>query len=81
MPLNIRDDEVDALAVKVQAIAGARTKTDAVRLALEHEIERNRRRTPLRERLAAAKAVAQRIGPADPALDMKAFTDAQWDDA
>jgi antitoxin VapB len=33
MPLYIRDDEVDALAVKVQAVTGARTKTDAVRTA------------------------------------------------
>jgi antitoxin VapB len=79
MPLYIRDDEVDALAVKVQAVTGARTKTDAVRIALQHEIERNRRRTPLRERLAAAKAIAQQIGPVDPAFDMKAFTDALWD--
>jgi antitoxin VapB len=79
MPLYIRDDEVDALAVEVQAITGARTKTDAVRIALQHEIERNRRCTPLRERLAAAKAIAQQIGPVDPAFDMKAFTDALWD--
>ena len=79
MPLYIRDDEVDALAVKVQAITGARTKTDAVRLALQHEVERNRRGTPLRERLAAAKAAAQQIGPVDPAFDMKTFTDALWD--
>lgn len=79
MPLYIRDDEVDALAVKVQAMTGARTKTDAVRLALLHEIERNRTRTPLRERLAAAKAAAQQIGPVDPGFDMKAFTDAMWD--
>ena len=79
MPLYIRDDEVDALAVKVQAITGARTKTDAVRLALQHEIERNRARKPLRERLGAAKAAAQRIGPVDSAFDMKAFTDALWD--
>ncbi len=79
MPLYIRDDEVDALAVKVQAITGARTKTEAVRLALQHEIERSRGRTPLRERLAAAKAAARQIGPVDAAFDMKAFTDALWD--
>lgn len=80
MPLYIRDDEVDALAVKVQAMTGAPTKTEAVRLALQHEIERNRKATPLRERLAKAQALAQEIGPLDPAFDMKAFTDSLWDE-
>ena len=37
MPLFIRDDQVDDLASRLQAMTGARTKTEAVRLALEHE--------------------------------------------
>jgi antitoxin VapB len=78
MPLYIRDDEVDALAVKVQAATGAPTKTEAVRLALRHELERSRERRPLRERLAPAQAAARRIGAADAEFDMKAFTDAMW---
>ena len=40
MPLFIRDDQVDDLASRLQAMTGARTKTEAVRLALEHEIKR-----------------------------------------
>jgi antitoxin VapB len=79
MPLYIRDDEVDALAVKVQAMTGAPTKTEAVRLALQHELERNRKAAPLRERLAKAKALAREIGPRNPDFNMKDFTDALWD--
>ena len=78
MPLYIRDDDVDALAVKVQAITGAPTKTEAVRLALQHEIARNRKGTPLRERLAKAKALAESIGVRDPSFSMKTFTDEMW---
>ncbi len=80
MPLYIRDDDVDALAVKLQTIIGAPTKTEAVRLALQHEIARNRKATPLRERLVEAKALAQSIGPREPAFDMKAFSDEMWGD-
>jgi antitoxin VapB len=79
MPLYIRDAEVDALAAEVQALTGAPTKTEAVRLALRHEIERHRKATPLQQKMQGAKALAQAIGPVDGAFDMKAFTDALWD--
>ena len=79
MPLYIREDDVAALAVELQAMTGASTKTEAVRLALQHEIERHRKSTPLRERLAKATALAEAIGPVDPAFDMKVFTDALRD--
>ena len=65
---------------QAQAMTGARTKTEAVRLALQHEIARNRKATPLRERLAQAKELAQSIGPHDPAFDMKVFTNGMWGD-
>jgi antitoxin VapB len=78
MPLYIRDDDVDALAVRVQEITGARTKTEAVREALRHEIERTLARLPLRERLAAVIAKARLLGPGDPDFDMKAYSDEMW---
>ena len=78
MPLYIRDDEVDKLAAEVQALTGARTKTDAVKTALRHEIERVRRRAPLSERLEPIWAIVDAIGPVDPDFDMKAFTDEMW---
>ena len=40
MPLYIRDTDIDALAAKVQEALKVPTKTEAVRLALQHELQR-----------------------------------------
>lgn len=50
MPLNIRNEEVNRLAEKL-ASRQRLNKTDAVRLALEHELRRLDEAMPLRERL------------------------------
>jgi len=50
MPLNIRSEDVNELAEKLAARTH-RTKTDAVRLALENELRRLDAAVPLRERL------------------------------
>ena len=78
MPLYIRDDEVDALADKVKALTGARTKTDAVKAALLHELERLGKRAPLLERLTPVWAMVDEIGLLDDDFDMKNFTDEKW---
>lgn len=78
MPLYIRDDDVDALAAKVQAALGARTKTEAVRLALEHELQRQRSKKTFEEKIADALALADRIGPSDPDFNEKEFMDEMW---
>lgn len=80
MPLYIRDDEVDALATKLQRETNAPSKTEAVRTALLHELERNRARKPLRDRIAVLQAKYAALGPSDPNFDMKAFTDEMWED-
>ncbi|KUM24236.1 histidinol dehydrogenase [Mesorhizobium loti] len=81
MPLYIRDDEVDALATKLQRETNASSKTEAVRTALLHELERNRARKPLRERIAVLQThAAAALGPFDPDFDMKAFMDEMWED-
>lgn len=86
MPLYIRDDEVDALAVKVQQLTKARTKTEAVRLALEHELEHLKAASPPGEPFGKAiamidairaEAAAQGLSGTDD-FDMKAFTDEMW---
>ena len=41
MPLYIRDDRIDDLAARLQAVSGARTKTETVRVALERELARH----------------------------------------
>jgi antitoxin VapB len=78
MPLYIRDDNVAVLARKLQGLSKARTVTDAVRDALEHEIERIRNATPPSARLAKSIAMAEAMGPVDPGFDMKKFTDEMW---
>lgn len=76
MPLYIRDDEVDALATKLQDVTGARSKTEAVRIALVHELERTRDTMPLMERIATLqKRLEDELGPMDPDFDMKKFSD------
>jgi antitoxin VapB len=42
--------------------------------------EQSARLLALQERLARAMALADAMGPNDPDFDMKAFTDAMWDD-
>ncbi|TIS88125.1 type II toxin-antitoxin system VapB family antitoxin [Mesorhizobium sp.] len=80
MPLYVRDDDVDALAVELQKLTKARSKTEAVRLALEHEIARLRASVPLRERIAKLQERAAAIGLPNPNFDMKKFTDEMWGD-
>jgi antitoxin VapB len=81
LALFIRDPEVDVLAEQVRAITKAKSKTEAVRAALEARLAEARRAQPLRDRLGRAKALADAVGPSDPNFDMKAYTDALWDEA
>ena len=50
MPLNIRNEEVNELATKLAARKHI-TKTEAVRLALERELQRTDEEIPLLERI------------------------------
>jgi antitoxin VapB len=50
MPLNIRNEEVNALAGELAARKHI-SKTDAVKLALQNELRREDEALPLRERL------------------------------
>jgi antitoxin VapB len=80
MPLYIRDDEVDALAAKLQRETQARSKTEAVRTALLNELERHRAKIPLRDRIIRLQEEAKKIGLPNPDFDMKKFTDEMWED-
>ena len=81
MALFIRDSDVDALAEEVRKLTKARTKTEAVRRALQAQLAAARRAQPLRERLARSKALADAMGPSDPDFDMKRYTDEMWGDS
>ena len=63
MPLYIRDNDVDALAVQLQKAMKAPSKTEAVRTALANELERNRARTPLMERIKKLQEEVRDLGP------------------
>ena len=78
MALFIRNAEVDALAEEVRKLTKAKTKTEAVRRALEAQLAQARRGAPLEDRLARAKALADALGPSDSGFDMKAYTDEMW---
>ena len=78
MPLYVRDDDVDALANELQKLTKARTKTEAVRKALQHELSLVRNAIPIEDRLAEVMAMADAMGPGDPNFDMKAYMDEMW---
>jgi len=80
MALYIRDNEVDVLARQVQDATNAPSKTEAVRIALQNELERVRKAEPLRERIRKLQDAARAMGPGDPNLDLKAYMDDMWGD-
>ncbi|MBV1686427.1 type II toxin-antitoxin system VapB family antitoxin [Novosphingobium sp. G106] len=80
MALYVKDDEVDRLADRVATLHRV-SKTEAVRRALMHELEREGVASPLVERgMAFVRALRKRAGegagqPAD-----KAFIDSLYSD-
>lgn len=75
MALYIRDNEVDVLARQVQDATNAPSKTEAVRIALQNELERVRKAVPLEVRIGQIQDAVKTMGQEDPDFDMKAFTD------
>ncbi|AEG05109.1 type II toxin-antitoxin system VapB family antitoxin [Sinorhizobium meliloti] len=81
MALYIKDPTVDRMAEKLQERLGVRTKTDAVRIALQHELDRVEDEIPLREKLAALRQQARdRLGPPVHGIDMKKLMDELWEE-
>lgn len=78
MSLYIRNPEVDALAAELQRVTRARTKTEAVRSALQHELRRAQAALSFDVRNADVMRMADALGDTDAAFDMKAFTDKMW---
>ena len=80
MALYVRDEDVDRLAGEVQRALGTKTKTEAVRLALQRTLDEKKKEIPLMDRLKAIQAEARRLGNPDPDFDEKAYTDMMWGD-
>ena len=79
MALYIRNEEVNALAEKVKETIGARNKTEAVRTALQFQLEAEQKKKPLLEQMKEIQAKADELGEVDPNFDMKQFTDEMWE--
>ncbi|MEP7453361.1 type II toxin-antitoxin system VapB family antitoxin [Phyllobacterium sp. SB3] len=80
MSLFIRDNEVDALATKIKQLTNARTKTEAVKRALQNELARAQKAIPLRDRIREIQNdIRARMGHAKPDFNMKRYTDDMWE--
>jgi antitoxin VapB len=80
LSLYVRDDDVRQLAERLKEASGAKTVTEAVRMALRHELERVGESPPMVARLDKALLLADAMGPTDPAFDEKVFSDRLWED-
>jgi antitoxin VapB len=80
MSLYIRDPDVAALAAKLQDLTGSRTKTEAVRLALQQAIERANAKRSFAQRNAHVLEMADALGSTNSEFDSKAFFDQMWGD-
>lgn len=80
MALYVNSDEVDALAIELQQLTKARSKTEAVRTALVNEIARTKRAVPLRQRLKPIKERARKLGLPNADFGQKQFTDEMWEE-
>lgn len=78
MGLYVRDESVNRLAEKLRRTLGAKTKTDAVRTALEHMLREAEQPKPLRARLKRIQAATLALGTPDPDFDEKAYADSMW---
>ncbi|MGE6739847.1 type II toxin-antitoxin system VapB family antitoxin [Allorhizobium pseudoryzae] len=78
MSFVVRDDEIAAMAVELQELLKVPDTTEALRQALRHELQRARSHTPLREKIARARATADAIGPSAPHFQFKPFSDQLW---
>lgn len=79
MSLYIRDPKVNELADEVMRQLGTRTKTDAVRIALENQLKNSAKEIPLAERIKKYQRMIADLGPKDPNFDEKAFMDEMWE--
>ncbi len=80
MALFIRDETVDSLAVELQKALKTSTKKDAVRVALQNELERVKRNRARAAGIAELQQKMAALGPGDPDFDMKRFMDEMWGD-
>lgn len=80
MSLYIRDPGVDALAIELQQRMGVKTKTEAVRTALEKALADASAPLSLEERVRPIQdRIKAMMGPNKVEFDEKAFMDEMWE--
>lgn len=79
MSLYIRDAKVNQLADELMHRLGTKTKTEAVRVALENELKRAGEELTLEERVRKIQDRYAALGPNDPDFDEKALMDEMWE--
>jgi antitoxin VapB len=77
--LFIRDDSVNDLAERVQVALKARSKTDAVRIALQRTLDEESASIPLAEKVRSLQT-ALGINGQTAGFDAKAFSDSLYGD-
>ncbi len=80
MPLYIRDDEVAELARRTKEATGAKTVTEAVRVALEKALAEAKKESSFEQRMARVMAMADALGPGDPNFDFRKFREELWEE-
>ena len=80
MPLYVKDPEVDRIAERLASLRRA-SKTEVVRQALQHELEREEAKPSLVEKgVAFVQALKARAQPSAARAADKAFIDSLYDD-
>lgn len=78
--LYVKDDAVNEMAIKLMKVTNAPSKTEAVRRAIQNELNRHVNEKPLAERVAEIQAsMKDLIGENKTPHDHKAFMDEGWD--
>ncbi|OYR17618.1 type II toxin-antitoxin system VapB family antitoxin [Brucella thiophenivorans] len=78
--LFIKDQSVNELAMKLAKISKAPSKTEAVRRAIQNELNRYANEQPLVERVAEIQAsMRELIGENKPQHDHKKFMNEGWE--
>lgn len=78
MPLYVRDETVNDLATQAQRLLKTKTKTEAIRIALERVVHKDAPPETLQERLKVFQDRFRALGEPLEDFDEKAYLDEMW---